>query len=78
MGKRICNIAGMKKYVEILYLLNPANETKLLCNETIFYNWAEEQKICCDSCFEEESEETVSGEWITMECNGGTNIFRKN
>ncbi len=47
MGKRLCNTAGMKKYVEVLYLLNPANDTKLLSNETICYNWIEEQKICC-------------------------------
>jgi hypothetical protein len=47
MSKRLCNTAGMKKYVEILYLLNPANETKLLCNETIFYNWEEEKETCC-------------------------------
>jgi hypothetical protein len=45
--KKIDNFAGMKKYVETLYLLNPENETKLLCNETICYNWKEEKEICC-------------------------------
>lgn len=47
MAKKIDNVAGMKKYVETLYLLNPENDTKLLSNETICYNWGKEKKICC-------------------------------
>lgn len=47
MAKKIDNIAGMKKYIETLYLLNPDNNTKLLSNEKICCNWGKEKKICC-------------------------------
>ncbi|MDR0484243.1 MAG: hypothetical protein LBH40_03090 [Alphaproteobacteria bacterium] len=33
--------------------------------------------LYCDSCFEDNAEETTSGEWKVMECDCGGEIWRK-